>query len=1002
MALTKQAVSINFSQGINTKTDPWQLPVGQFQDLKNSVFTKQGLLTKRNGFGLLANTSSKAITLTTYSSTLIGLGDNLQAYSPTEMEFLNSFYFQSLKLQALPLVRSTVSQTATDIAVAANGLCIVTWIDSTTAGFYQVSDSVTGQTIVPAVALASGAIAPRVYVLGQYFIVLYNIGTDIQYIAIPIANPQVPLAPVNLATNATSNCAFDGIVALNNLYVAYGSASGLSATFLPSTLSLLSQVTVIVAASITPTRVSITSDSAVPTPHIWISWYEASTHNITTRPYSSALVPNSLGPQVLATGRTINELTSTTNDAAGIWVFWENINTYSYTPNARTDYIERTSIDITGSSSANVVILRSVGIASKPVFLTGHGNVYMLVAYGGILQPTYFLIDINGAIVAKVAYTNGGGYLSSQVVPGVSVIGDKLFIAYLYKDLLAAVNKDTNVPAGTQINGVYSQTGINLASFTIGGQPVSNADIASDLHMSGGLLWMYDGNNSVEHGFNVWPEDITVTTSASSGAITADTYFYQVLYQWTDNQGNIHRSAPSVPVSIVTTGSTSTNTINIPYLRLTYKTNPPAQIVIYRWSTSQPEYFRITSIINPAVNQVNSDSLTYIDNAADFQIEGNDLIYTTGGVIENIGAPGLDVMSLFQSRLFLVDAEDRNLLWFSKQVIEGTPVEMSDLFTLYVAPSIGAQGSTGPITALAAMDDKLIIFKKDAMYYITGSGPDNTGTNDQFSDPIFISSTVGCNNPSSIVLMPSGIMFQSDKGIWLLGRDLSTNYIGAPVEAYNDAIVTSAVAVPGTNQVRFTLNNHLALMYDYFFSQWSVFNNISAVSSTLYQGLHTYLNAQGQLLQETEGIYLDNSSPVLMSFITSWLNIAGLQGYERFYFANLLGTYLTPFNLNVQLAYDYGVGQSQSILVTPDNVPSKWGSQSLWGGGNPWGQTANVFSARLFPEKQKCQSFQVTVNEVYDATQGTAAGAGLTLSGLALVVGVKKGYRTQSAAKSFG
>ena len=74
------------------------------------------------------------------------------------------------------------------------------------------------------------------------------------------------------------------------------------------------------------------------------------------------------------------------------------------------------------------------------------------------------------------------------------------------------------------------------------------------------------------------------------------------------------------------------------------------------------------------------------------------------------------------------------------------------------------------------MDDKLIIFKKDAIYYITGTGPDNTGANGTFSDATFITSTVGCANPSSIVLMPNGIMFQSDKGIWLLDRQLGTTY----------------------------------------------------------------------------------------------------------------------------------------------------------------------------------------------------------------------------------
>jgi hypothetical protein len=42
------------------------------------------------------------------------------------------------------------------------------------------------------------------------------------------------------------------------------------------------------------------------------------------------------------------------------------------------------------------------------------------------------------------------------------------------------------------------------------------------------------------------------------------------------------------------------------------------------------------------------------------------------------------------------------------------------------------------------------------------------------------------------------------------------------------------------------------------------------------------------------------------------------------------------------------------------------------------------------------------MQEIYDPSLGVNAGAGLSLSGLALIVGIKKGYRTQSAAKSFG
>ena len=524
------------------------------------------------------------------------------------------------------------------------------------------------------------------------------------------------------------------------------------------------------------------------------------------------------------------------------------------------------------------------------------------------------------------------------------------------------------------------------------------------------MLWQYDGVTVAEQGFNVYPDDINLTT-ANAGS--NNFFYYQVIYEWTDNNGNVNRSAPSVPVFIqtnaTTTSSAVNNTINVPYLRLTYKTN--VKISVYRWSTSQQIYYEITNPQSAPVISISNDSaspydsVTINDTATDLSILGNPIIYTLGGVVENVGGPATNLISLFDDRIWMVDAEDTNLLWYSKQVIEATTVEMSDLFTLFAAPTISAQGSTGPITALAPMDDKLIIFKKDAVYYINGTGPDNTGANSQYSPVTFISSVVGCANQNSIVFTPSGLMFQSDKGIWKLGRDLSTEYIGAPIQTLTlTSLVKTALNIPGTNQVRFTMDSGITILYDYYFNQWGTFVGIPGISSTLYESLHTYINNLGLVFQETPNVYMDNGNPVLMQFTTGWGAIAGLQGFERFYFLYLLGQYISPFLLNLTIAYDYNPNPVQSIAIKPtDNFGGTFGSDSLYGGSTPFGgANTQVFSARVYPEKQKCQSFQISVQEIYDNSYGIPAGAGLTMSGINLIIGVKKGTRTQSAGKSFG
>ena len=100
-------------------------------------------------------------------------------------------------------------------------------------------------------------------------------------------------------------------------------------------------------------------------------------------------------------------------------------------------------------------------------------------------------------VAGKLAYENGGGYLTLGL-PAVTVLnGNSCYVPYLFKDLIAAVSKATTAsPNGSQTAGVYSQLGINLGTFTIGTQNIDTAEIGKDLLITGGFLWMYDGLSS--------------------------------------------------------------------------------------------------------------------------------------------------------------------------------------------------------------------------------------------------------------------------------------------------------------------------------------------------------------------------------------------------------------------------------------------------------------------------------------------------------------------------
>lgn len=1092
-SLIPQPVTLNFSQGVNLKSDPWQVPMGQFLELKNSIFTTQGQLRKRNGYGLIT-TIPGAATITTYLGNLVSLSSVLNIYSQDTNQVISTGIIQPMGLDVLPIVRSATSQTTVDIAVAPNGLSCETWLDSNGSSYYQINDSMTGGTIIPSVSITTGtdvnATMSRVSVLGNYFIITYlatvSSNATLRYIAIPFKNPLMPFSPVTISTAITSISAAYDILNVNvnseTLYLAWEDAGVIKLSQLSNTLGLGSVVT---QTSSPSDLISLAWDYT--NSQLWISFYNSGTTNIKVAAYSPSL-GNLLAPTILASSTTLNHGLTSTAQAGIISVFYEVSNFYGFDNTLRTDYLASNTCTLTGTVGTPVIILRGVGLSSKAILVSGVS--YMLICYSSAYQPTYFLIDSSGNVIGKLAYANGGGYIINQILPQINVSmnssGQTVFqIGYLFKDFLASIanpvgpsgsDVGTNKTMGASAPPIYTQTGINLSIWTFGSQ-VATAETGSILHMGAGFPLMFDGVKPVEHQFHLWPDALEVTTANSGGGLSAQQYYYQGIYNWTDGQGNPEYSAPSIPITVtvvagsgitfhsifssgatsITVSSTSglfvgqsitdsttpgniqantkitsisgttitlslptsgnsattpgdalvttdqgTNTIFFPTLRLTGKIVNNVRLNLYRWSTANENFFEVTSVAVPTLNDLTVDYITITDTENDLSIVGNSLIYTTGGTVEDIAAPSFSICSMFDDRLWVVNNEDRYSMWYSKQVLEGTGVEFSDLFTYYVAPTQGAQGSTGPITALAPMDTELIIFKQDAMFYLNGAGPDNTGAGSTYSQPIYISSTVGCANPNSIVQTDEGLMFQSDKGIWLLSRGLQPSYIGQAVErlVIGNTVVAANI-IPGTTQARFILNTGITVMYDYFYKQWGTFTNTPGKSATLYNGLHTYLDNYERIVQETPGKYLDVTNPVLMSFASSWIQLQGLSGYQRFLELQFLGTYISPHTLNVEFGYDFGP-LSEQAEIEPINGTGAYGADDLFGQTSPFGGPGNFEQWRVQNATQQCQSFQVSIQEVYDSTQGVPAGAGLTLSAFTAIVGVTRGYRPVKASTTVG
>jgi hypothetical protein len=438
-------------------------------------------------------------------------------------------------------------------------------------------------------------------------------------------------------------------------------------------------------------------------------------------------------------------------------------------------------------------------------------------------------------------------------------------------------------------------------------------------------------------------------------------YGFALVYEWTDANGAIHRSEPTF-ASYTHDGAHQITAITLQTLRITDKTG--VNLVLYATVKDGSIYYR-------ASVTANDKTVDTVTTAWVVGTTANISLYTTGGVLDTQPAPPLSALTVYRNRVVGVNSEYPGRLWYSKQVIPGQPVEFSDFLVLNLDP-VG-----GEATALAALDDKLLIFKGGVVYYITGSGPDATGGQNDFSVPILINTNSGCIEPRSVITAADGVMYQSAKGIYILDRSLQDSYIGYGVESYNAASVLAVVQVPNTNEVRFTLAGGYTLVYDFLFKQWSDFTGLYAVDSTVWNGAVNTLKSTGVVAAETPGVFTDNGTAITLSLVTGWLGAGDLQSFLRIYKLLILGSWKSSHTLNVGVGVDYRTDYSSSYAIpaTVDPSPAQ-------------------FQYRINLAQQKCEAIQLTI---YDSA---TTGESLDLSAITFEVGVKKGPNRMPAARS--
>lgn len=983
MALIKSKISIPFSQGLQTKTDDLQNQFSGLRELENVLFDNPNKLIKRKGYSLLQQFTLDNLPiadskfLTSFKDELgVFTSDNYYSYS----ESIDKWIARGKVFSALPtsteLVRNTRQQSDVN-AVHVEGLTCYVYKDSTGVRTCILDNSTNTFLLTDTLVNATGNLCKVAKIQNEIYI-FYTVSNEIKYKTLNMLSPSVISSETSIVSDLnTTDTHYDVISVDNKIVVVYNSSdsSGVLKTFSIQDGGVLSSV--LTATGEVPSEcLSVNTDDNF---NILITYSDGT--DIKCLVYSFTF-----GVEVIpATSiETVSDVVNATmaKKSNGLYDVYYEIAATS----VKNHKIRKNTINTSAVTGTSADLIKSVGIASKA--FNYNNETYITAIHQSTLQSTYFVIDSQSQIISRFNPNTSGNLISNSNIPLVSQIDSSKVIIPTQKKGRLISDDDT----------FFTTLGVDTTTLDYdSSNPFQNEILGPTMHIAGGVLKMYDGSKIVEHGFYLFPEDLQAgATSTSGGSISDGVYQYVAVYKWTDNKGLIHQSAPSIPLDVNLTGGTNNQqqTISIPTLRITQKEN--VVIDLFRTEDSGTIFYKITSSTSPVFNDPSVDSINIIDTTADTSLIDNELLYTTGGILDNIMAEPCSIVESFYDRIFTAGLEDSNKIQYSKIRFSDTPVEFNDALTIQV------NSKGGPITALKAMDDKMIIFKESSLFYMSGDGPNNLGQQDSFTRPELITSDIGCININSVVLTPQGLMFKSKKGIYLLSRSMELQYIGANVEEFNALTITSAVVVPEQNQIRFTTLEGNSLVYNYFINQWASFSNHRALSAVGIGFDYYYLRSDGTLYKEDDSSFTDNGSPINIKLKTGWISLAGIQAFQRVYKILLLGTFKSPHLLRVRVAYDFNEAFVQEVVIdTSEFIDGlKYGEHSPYGSDSIYGGDGNVHQVRIDLKRQKCQSIKLEIQEMQ--TDFDNLGEGLSLSNIMFEVGEKRGTNKLNGDKNYG
>ena len=454
-------------------------------------------------------------------------------------------------------------------------------------------------------------------------------------------------------------------------------------------------------------------------------------------------------------------------------------------------------------------------------------------------------------------------------------------------------------------------------------------------YLSGGLLAYFDGKRVAEAGFLARPITPTTAIGGASGFTAANGVRYVATYEEVDGAGNWCVGGISDPSTV--TGAVANQTVTVSTTPLTMSARLAStdqvtgvRVKFYRTPNGGlPPYYHCGTAFNSTTATVTfADTMSDATLITQAKLYAPNLPSSVGEKLSRIAPPGLS--NIVACNGVLVGARG-SVLYHSGQPVDGEETWHSPIFQTPI-------DGEGDITGIGAQDGTIYVFKRRAVYAVPVEPPADNGSSGGFGAPRRLAVDVGCIDGRSVVVTNLGIFFQSERGIEILTRAQSVEWVGEKVRVTTTAypICTAATLDPVANVVYFELaasqasglvsGNGRTLVFDLTLKTWISTDrrpSYAAVADTPAQSAciawdgsayrYTWLEVGGRVRPETSNYYdTGASSAFIVPRIEYPVFKLGLQQRARVWRGVWLVEHLSAAGLKVEHLYDWATSYSAS------------------------------------------------------------------------------------------